>query len=67
MPVMLSKLYVALKHAHVEDEVAVEAASEVAAYDNRIAKVEADLRLLTWMVGFNLALTVGIFVKSFWP
>ena len=28
-------------------------------------KIEADLNLLKWMVGFNLALTVAIVVKLF--
>ena len=32
----------------------------VAAYDNRFSKVESDLIVLKWMVGFNLAATLGI-------
>jgi len=28
--------------------------------DARFAKIEGDLKLLTWMIGFNLAATVGI-------
>jgi hypothetical protein len=31
-----------------------------AAIDQRCAKVESDLNLLKWMVGFNLAINVGI-------
>lgn len=41
-------------------------AESINALDNRlgerISKVEADVRLLKWMVGFNLALTVAIFL-----
>jgi hypothetical protein len=30
------------------------------AMDQRFAKIAGDIKLLTWMVGFNLAATVGI-------
>ena len=30
-------------------------------FGQRFAKIEGDLRLLTWMVGFNLAAMVGVF------
>jgi len=30
------------------------------AMDQRFAKIEGDLKLLTWMVGFNLAATVSL-------
>jgi len=33
--------------------------------ENRLDKVEADLTLLKWMVGFNLAMTVAIVAKLF--
>ncbi len=42
-----------------------EAAEEVANYDNRIAKVEADLVLLKWMLGFNIAMTLAILWQVF--
>jgi hypothetical protein len=29
------------------------------------ARIETDLRVLKWMVGFNLALTVAVVVKLF--
>jgi len=39
----------------------------IAAYESwltttnqRVAKIEGNLKLLTWMVGFNVAATVGI-------
>ena len=30
------------------------------AVENRLARIEGDLKLVTWMIGFNLAGTVGI-------
>ncbi|MBV8088892.1 MAG: integrase [Alphaproteobacteria bacterium] len=30
-------------------------------FGQRFGKIEGDLRLLTWMVGFNLAAMVGVF------
>lgn len=46
-------------------EKARRAAEEVASYDNRMAKIEADLMLLKWMVGFLLALGIAHFWVSF--
>ncbi len=42
------------------DEKARKAAETVAAYENRFAKIGADLAILKGMVGFNLAATIGI-------
>jgi len=59
MSVMLGKLYEALRSA--PDEVkAREAAEEVAGYDSRLAAIDARLAVLTWMVGTNVALTLGL-------
>jgi len=30
-------------------------------FNQRFAKIEGEIKLLTWMVGFNLAATVGVF------
>lgn len=30
-------------------------------FNQRFARIEGDLKLLTWMIGFNLAATVGVF------
>jgi len=56
---------VALRRAGVEEEDASEAAAEVASYDNRITKMDGDLTLLKWMVGFNLAMTAAVPVRLF--
>jgi hypothetical protein len=59
MPVMMEKLYDALRAADVPDDKARAAAVEAA------GRVEADLTLLKWMVGFNLAMTVVLVGKAF--
>jgi hypothetical protein len=30
-------------------------------FNQRFAKIEGEIKLLTWMAGFNLAATVGMF------
>ena len=57
----------ALLAAGSPEDKARKAAEAIAASDNRFtamdqrfAKIEGDLKLLTWLVGFNLAATVGI-------
>ena len=34
-------------------------------YETRISKIESDINLLKWMVGFNLAMTVAILFRVF--
>lgn len=63
MAVMMAKLYQALRAANVADDTAREAAEEAASHENRFAKIEADLLLLKWMVGFNLVLSITIASK----
>jgi hypothetical protein len=65
MALMMSKLYAALRLAGVPDDDAISASEEVAAFENRLASVESRLNLLTWMVGFNLAMTAAIVAKLF--
>ncbi|MEO0875856.1 MAG: integrase [Bacteroidota bacterium] len=62
---MMGSLYNALVQAGVGQDEAAKAAEEVASYENRIAKIEVDLAVLKWMVGFNIATTVTILVRSF--
>jgi hypothetical protein len=65
MALMMGKLHEALIGAGADRETAREAAEEVANYDNRIGKVEADLVLLKWMLGFNIAMTLAILWRVF--
>jgi hypothetical protein len=63
MPLMLSKLYEALCAGNTSDDKALEAAEEVATYENRMGKLEPDLILLKWMVGVRIALTAAVLAK----
>lgn len=65
MAIMLSKTYEALKAAGAPDDKAREAAEEIAAYDNRLANIEADVRLLKWMMGLVLAGVLSLVIKAF--
>ncbi len=62
MTIMLSKTYDALKAAGAPDDKAREAAEEIAGYENRLAGIEAELKLVKWMIGFNLALSVAVVI-----
>lgn len=65
MAIGLMKLHAALRAANVPEQEAREAAEEVATFESRLANVEARLMVLTWMVGFNLVMTVAIVGKLF--
>jgi hypothetical protein len=65
MSTMIFEVYDALKEAGATEDKAKKAAEALAAYENRFNKVEGDLNLLKWMVGFNLAMSVGILLKLF--
>ncbi|HSX79902.1 MAG TPA: integrase [Candidatus Saccharimonadia bacterium] len=60
MPLMSAELYDALIEAGASEEKARKAAEAVAAYDNRFAALERKLDVLTWMVSFNLILSLGV-------
>ncbi len=67
MATMISELYDALKSAGAPEDQARKAAEVVADYnnqfarvENRMARIEGDLSLLKWMVGFVLAFCIGI-------
>jgi hypothetical protein len=65
MAVMLEKVYRAFIAAKVSEEQAAGAAAELAEYEGRFASIENRLNLLTWMVGFNLAISVALLFKLF--
>jgi len=62
---MISEVYDALIEAGASSEKAGKAAQAVANYDNRFAKVEADLLLVKWMLGFVLAMQAATLWKAF--
>jgi hypothetical protein len=69
---MLSKTYDALVAAGAPEQKAREAAEELAAYENRFARIETDLAviksdaaMLKWMVGFVIAGVISLVIKAF--
>jgi hypothetical protein len=47
------------------EEKARKAAEAVASYENRFARIEGDLGVVKWIIGFNLAMTVAVLWKVF--
>ncbi len=62
---MVAELYDALRDAGASEDKARAAATAIADYDARLGKIEADLNLLKWMVGMNVAMTLAILVRLF--
>jgi hypothetical protein len=65
MALQLGALRDALIDAGAQPDKARAAAEEAASYESRLASVDSRLSVLTWMVGANLALTIGILFKLF--
>jgi hypothetical protein len=65
MAMMLSKTYDALVSAGAPEEKARAAAEELAAYETRFAKIEQDLAIIKWMLGFVIAGVASLIVKAF--
>jgi hypothetical protein len=61
MALILDSLYDALKAAGAPEEQARVAARDVAGYGNRLNRIERDMPLLKWMVGFAIAILLGLF------
>ena len=60
MALMLSKTYDAFKAAGAPDDKAREAAEEIAGFEDRLSNIESDVKLLKWIAGFNVALSMAI-------
>lgn len=65
MSTMISEVYDALKEAGASEEKSPKAAEAIANYENRFSRIESDLAVLKWMVGFNLAMTTAVLWKVF--
>lgn len=65
MPLMLEKLYDALRATNIPDEKARAAAVEVAEFKESIAEIKSTLRLHTWILSVNTALMLAIIGKLF--
>jgi hypothetical protein len=59
------EVYDALREAGATEERSRAAAEAVANYEGRLGGVEADLVLLKWMVGANVAMTIAVLVRLF--
>ena len=68
MTTMIAEVYEALIEAGASQEKAKKAAESIASYESRFNKVESDLLLIKWMVGFNLAFSIAmlsLIIKAF--
>jgi hypothetical protein len=65
MSLMISELYDALRDAGASEEKARKAAEALTAGENRFSKIEADLLVNKWIIGFAVALSVAIASKVF--
>lgn len=60
MSTMIYEVYDALKSAGAPEDKAKAAAEALGNYENRFNKIEAELTLLKWMAGANIALTATV-------
>jgi hypothetical protein len=60
MALQLGALREALIEAGATGDKASKAAEEVAGYENRLASIDTRLTVLTWMVGTNVVITLGV-------
>jgi hypothetical protein len=66
MALRMGHVYDALRQAQgVPEEAARQAAEEIAGYENRLANIESDLRVLKWMVGIVIVIVTGLFWQGF--
>jgi hypothetical protein len=67
MALQLGALRDALLSAGAPVDKADKPAEEVSGYEGRFSRIEADLAILKWMAGFNLALTAAVLGKLLFP
>jgi hypothetical protein len=72
MATMISEVYDAFLAAGAPEDKARKAAEALASYENRFTAIEnritildGKVNLLTWMVGFNLAMTTALVWRAF--
>jgi len=72
MTTMIREVYEALKEAGASEERSAAAAEAIEAVrdetrlraiEHEIADVKADVRLMKWMLGFNLAISMAVLFK----
>jgi hypothetical protein len=62
---MISEVYDAFIAAGAPEDKARKAAEALADYENRFNRLDAELIVLKWMVGFGIALNVAILTRLF--
>lgn len=65
MSLMVSEIYDALLAAGAPEDKARKAAEVLTKNETRFSRIEADLLVLKWMVGVNMALSFAIASKLF--
>ena len=62
---MMSKLYLALRHAGVDEAEVAQAAEEVADYQKQLAEIRTDLALVKTLLGVIVAGVTALVVRTF--
>jgi hypothetical protein len=62
---MISEVYDALIAAGAPEDKARKAAEALADHENRFSRIDTELIVLKWMVGFAVALNVAILTRLF--
>lgn len=65
MSMMISEVYEAFIAAGAPEDKAKKASEAIANYESRFNRIDTQLILVKWMVGFNLAFTMAIIYKLF--
>ena len=60
MTTMIAEVYDAFKSAGTEEDKALAAATAIVDYQRDIAELRGDVRPIKWMVGFDLAFSLGV-------
>jgi hypothetical protein len=62
---MIPEVYDAFIAAGAPGDKARKAADALADYENRFSRIDAELIVLKWMVGFGIALNIAILTRLF--
>ena len=65
MSIMIAEVYEALLEAGASESKAKAAAESLAGYENRFAKIEAELLVIKWMVGAVIAGIISLVIRAY--
>lgn len=65
MATMISEVYDTFVAAGAPEDKARKAAEAVANYESRFTRIDAEVLVLKWMVGFVIALDIAVLVRVF--